>query len=277
MQTQTTNDQQPDLDFAKVLSEINGASKKNQVDAIKKAQQVKSDNPKIENYINFPQETTSDEEKKKFKAQIGKYIMYVACGFASRELGKHRIGSNKGVRQNFRHFSDKSFAKDLGKLVYDPCCGCKTVDANYKFFNVSKICWSRGRKEAMSINSRLSELGRSVVKYCNNNCSSEQEIKEATQNILKQAMDCCKAISAECGKMGCKGLDFVPGYGWINPSWRLTMGHGGRYLKKGVDRLFGKMGVKCCTWNSFSHDQSKYDNAFKSLSDAAKPQQTELK
>jgi len=65
MQTQTTNDQQSALAFAKALCEINGASKKNPVDAIKKAQQVKSDNPKIENYINFPQEAASDEEKKK--------------------------------------------------------------------------------------------------------------------------------------------------------------------------------------------------------------------
>lgn len=275
MQTQTTNDQQSALAFAKALCEINGASKKNQVEAIRS--NVDSDKKQIKDYINFPSQDAASKDIDKFKAQIGKYIMYVACGFASRELGKHRLGSNKGVRQNFRHFSDEKFAKDLEKLVYEPCCGCKTVNANYNFFNVSKICWSRGRKEAMSINSRLSELGRSVVKYCNNNCSSEQEIKETTQNILKQAMDCCKCISEGCNKMYCKGLDFVPGYGWINPSWRLTMGHGGRYLKKGVDRLFGKMGVKCCTWNSFSHDQSKYDNAFKSLSDAAKPQQTELK
>jgi len=265
MQTQTTNDQQPALDFAKVLSEINGASKKNQVEAIKS--NVDSSKKQIKDYINFP---SQDEDVNKFKARIGKYIMYVACGFASRELGKHRLGSNKGVRKNFRHFSDKSFAKDLRKLVYQPFC-CKTVSANYKFFNVSKICWSRGRKEAELINEKLSELARAVVAYCENN-SDNTSLEDKTKQILSQAMDCCKAISAECNKMYCKGLDFVPGYGWINPSWRLTMGHGGRYLKKGVDRLFSKMGVKCCTWNSFSHDQSKYENAFNNLSTFAKDQ-----
>ena len=266
MQTQTTNDQQSALAFAKALCEINGASKKNQVKAIKS--NVDSNKQQIKDYINFPQQ---DEDVNKFKAQIGKYIMYVACGFASRELGKHRIGSNKGVRQNFRHFSDEKFAQDLKKLVYEPCCGCKTVNANYKFFNVSKICWSRGRKEAELINEKLSELARTVVKYCENN-SNSTSLENETKQILSQAMNCCKAISEECGKMGCKGLDFVPGYGWINPSWRLTMGHGGRYLKKGVDTLFGKMGIKCCTWNSFSHDQSKYDNAFNNLSTFAKDQ-----
>ena len=266
-----------DLTFAKALYEVHSQSRKNQVDAIKKAQQVKSGNPNIEDYINFPKANADKEKKEEFKAQIGKYIMYVACGFASKELGKHRLGSNKGVRQNFRHFSDGKFADDLEKLVKNEffCLkGCTTSrNTTYNFFNVSKICWSRGRKETEFINEKLSELAREVVDYCRDvGKFNTGDIKKNTKKILETAMDCCTAISAECGKMGCKGLDFVPGYGWINPAWRLINGHGGRFFKKGVDNLFGKMGVKCCTWNSFSHDQSKYDQPFENLSSAAKQQ-----